>query len=198
MSAARWRPAAMLVGGALAAVGLLAFLLRPGDPPAPLPVTSAPVATTTTTAPPVLDATAPIAPPTASASNDKLVWNEDAGVYMLRLDNGELLPLPPGVTSASVVPQLPAEKPQTPEWKLEKTQRIFSLVDDRRARVEKDADDLEKAGKKQEAAEKRILAMRLKKQMESMKAEMGDYQKQILADGGTFDGDVYFDSGAPK
>lgn len=199
MSSANWRPAAMLVGGALAAIGLLVFLLRPADPPAPPPITSAPVATTTAPPPPTVEeAAAPPPRPSASASQSNLIWNEDAGVYMLRLDNGELMPLPPGVTSASIAPPLPAEKPQTPEWKLEKTQRIFSLVGDRAKSVEKDAEALEKAGKKQEAAEKKILAMRLRKQMESMKAEMADYQKQIVADGGTFDGDVYFEAGPPK
>lgn len=198
MSTERWRPAALLVGGSVAAIAVLVFALTPGDPPPPTPVTSVPTPSAPPPPPaPVIDAMAP-APPAASASQDHLIWNEDAGVYMIRLDNGELMPLPPGVTSASIAPPLPPEKPQTPEWKLEKTQRIFSLVGDRAKRVEKDADDLEKAGKKQEAAEKRILATRLRKQMESMKAEMADYQKQIIADGGVVDGDVYFEAGAAK
>ncbi len=188
----------MLVGGAIVVIGALLFALRPAEPPAPPPVTSVPV---TTAAPPPPPASTSAAPPpvvSASATQSNLIWNEDAGVYMMKLDNGELLPLPPGVTSASIAPPLPPEKPQTPEWKLEKTQRIFSLVGDRAKSVDKDADALEKAGKKQEAAEKRILATRLRKQMESMKSEMADYQQQIVADGGTFDGDVYYEAGPPK
>jgi len=188
----------MLVGGAVAAIGLLVFLLRP-EPPAPLPAPSAPAATSAPPPKPIEpEATVPTPPPKPSASQNNLIWNDDAGVYMIRLDNGELMPLPPGVTSASIAPPLPPEKPQTPEWKLEKTQRIFSLVGDRAKSVEKDAEALEKAGKRQEAAEKKILAMRLRKQMDSMKAEMADYQQQIVADGGAFDGDVYYDAGPPK
>lgn len=190
-----WRPAAWIVFGAVTAVGLVLVLLRPSEPPPPIvapPATpSAPSVTPSPSFPDPPDATA--APP-PSASNTNLMWNEDAGVYMLRLDNGEIIPLPPGVTSASVVPQLPAEKPQTNEWKLEKTQHIFALVDDRAKRVDKEAEDLEKQGKKQEAAEKRILATRLRKQLESMKGEMADYQKQIVSDGGIVDGDLYYDA----
>lgn len=192
----RWRPAAAIVGGALAAVGLVIVLLRPSAPPAPIvaipssPVPPAPVPPLKTLADPP-DATA--SPPPA-ASNDNLIWNDDAGVYMLKLDNGQIIPLPPGVTSASVTPPLPPEKPQTNEWKLEKTQRIFNLVGDRAKRIDKEADDLERAGKKQEAAEKRMLASRLRKQMESMKSEMADFQKQIVSDGGIVDGDLYFDA----
>jgi hypothetical protein len=179
---ARYRPTLLLVGFACLVVGVAVVALQPAKPPAP-PVTAPPPAGSAPPPPPQQPVMASAPPPVPSPSAaSSLRYDGDAGVYLIKLDDGSEMPLPPGVTSASIVPQLPAEQPQTPEWKLEKTKRIYAVVEERSKRLAAEADELEKKGDAEGARTKRTLAKRLEKQLASMNKEMADYQAQM--DGG--------------
>jgi hypothetical protein len=176
-----YRPALFLFGAVSIAIVAVLLLLRPSEP---TPIAAAPsIATATPSVAPPSSMPAPTSQPMASAPP------------AIPTASGIEAPAPPAVlASGDEPPPLPPQKGVTNEWLLEKTQRIYSVVDDRATRVEKEIADLEKQGKTQEAAEKKVLLKRLRSQMESMRTEMGGYQKNIVSDGGTFDGAVYYDA----
>ncbi len=185
----RWRPAAIVVGGTILLIGGIILLV--GNPTAvEHPETGvAPTATpiATTAVPTVQE---PVLPRVdASVAPDSDI--EDVKIYFITLPDGFQIPLPPGVTDAQILPEPDAEQAQTLEWKRDKVIRIHTVVTERVGRVEKEIADLEKDGKKEQAAEKKILLARLKKQLGDMKTEIKGYEDQITQDGGTISGGAF-------
>lgn len=86
------------------------------------------------------------------------------------------LDMPPPPLDGSGLYTAPPQKPITPEWELEKTKVALAGVQARSSRLEKEIADLERAGKSQEAAEKKILLKRLNAQIASMHAEMEQFK----------------------
>jgi hypothetical protein len=94
--------------------------------------------------------------------------------------------------------EIEPELPQTPEWKMGKTQQILRVVEARASRVEAEIAALEAEGKAAEAAEQRVLLGRLHKQVERMKADVRRYTDQILAAGGQVPEGGFAPDGAPR
>ena len=181
----------VLVSTTLLVILGVVLVTRGNAPEDPRP-TAAPSASTTPSAF-VFDAgPAVTVAATASAqpsSTSPIIRATDGGMDLFQMPDGALIPVPPGFSASTpFASAAPPELPQTPEWKLEKTQRILTLVTDRAARTEKEADELDRAGKTKEAAEKRVLLTRLKVQIADMNKEVKEYQGQIVADGGTLAG----------
>ncbi len=172
---AKWRPALLLGGGSLVVVGIFVAFGRESPPPSPTPSPPPPAAdvaqapadvalppppspTSTALVPPLAPSTsvvvaAPSAPPSAADS----------------------LPTAPPVPGGSVYTS-PPTKPITPDWEASQTQKALAAVQVRATRIEGEIAELEKAGKTQEAAEKKILLKRLQTQMSEMKADIAQYQ----------------------
>ncbi|HEU4409866.1 MAG TPA: hypothetical protein VFS43_31725 [Polyangiaceae bacterium] len=108
------------------------------------------------------------------------------------------MPPPDQIDRDAENPAIEPELPQTPEWKMGKTQQILRVVEARAARVEAEIGALEAEGKAAEAAERRVLLGRLRKQTEKMRAEIGRYTEQILASGGKVPEGGFGPDGAPR
>jgi hypothetical protein len=183
-----WKPAVLVGGGAIALVLLVVWLV---GGPTQVPVVPPPQTSTEPpeVAPPNWDASLP--PPsttviTAFPTPSSKLLTDGGDWSMFQLEDGAYVPVPPGWDGANpIASQLPPQTGETPQWKIAKTQRILELTGERAGRVEKEIADLEKAGKKDEAAEKKVLLGRLKLQMEEMRNEIKGYEAQI--DAGTWD-----------
>jgi hypothetical protein len=184
----RWRPAAIVVGGTLLLIGGIMLLV--GNPAVVEQPETGVAPTATPTAATAATTEEPVLPQVdASVAADGDI--SDVKIYFITLPDGFQIPLPPGVTDAQILPEPDAELAQTPEWKRDKIIRIHTVVTDRVGRVEKEIADLEKQGKKDQAAEKKILLGRLQKQLADMKTEIKGYEDQITGDGGTLSGGAF-------
>ncbi|MGZ3421568.1 MAG: hypothetical protein ACXVEF_43895 [Polyangiales bacterium] len=185
-----WTPALVMVAGALLAVGgLVIFFGSSNKAPITAPSVSVAPSASPTPLPDAAPATVqPSAAPTADASHGADANEEDA----------EDEPPPPWVIDKDANnPEIAPELPQTPEWKMGKTQRILEVVSRRAERVQKEIEALDKQGKKVEADEKRALLKRLNRRMDAMKKDIEGYKKEILADGGTIPPGGFAPDGAP-
>jgi len=172
---ANWTPAAMIFGGVLLAIVALLLIFRGGDPPAPVPSAPTPASSPS--------------PPTPSASPPPVVAEIDAALPPLDGDVtdeelGLSMPHPSKVDVDAQNPTIKPELPQTPDWKMGKTQQILAVVGRRAERVQKEIADLEKQGKTAEAEEKKILLKRLNLRMDAMRKDIEQFKKEIIADGG--------------
>jgi hypothetical protein len=177
--ALRW---VLVVSGVLGAV--LVFLLRPAPAPAPAPVAPAPVAK----APPA-EVTKPAAAPAPAKAPLPAgeVYVEGQGLAtVVPSDANQSIPHADGPTDdPSVNPPIEPEKPQTPEWKLEKTGRIAGLMSNRISRIEARLKELEARGDKAALEEERVLLERTKKRRGELDQEMAALREQIRSNGGT-------------
>ena len=176
----KWRPALIVLGATVVVVGL--FVAFRGTDATPTPTTTnastnvpdsattatsevgapATVAASVVTPPPPLATASPSAPPPPT------------------LADGEVAPPVPGEGSIFVPPE---PKPITPDWQAAKTEKALAAVKTRSDLLEKEIAALEKAGKTEEAAEKKVLLKRLATQMADMKVEIA----QFKADAGIAD-----------
>ncbi len=175
----------LLVGGTVLVLVLVVLATRRTEGPREQTVTdAAPASSADATSIPA----APLPPSGAqtAAAPVASIERTDAGDFFLMPD-GALVPVPPGFSASTpFADAAPPELPQTPEWKLEKTERILELVTERADRLEKEISAMEKAGST-DLAQKRVLLTRLRGQIASMKKEIQGYKDQIAADGGTMD-----------
>lgn len=74
------------------------------------------------------------------------------------------------------------EQPQTPEWKLEKTVHIASLVDRQIGRIESDLALAESRGDRTEAQRLRVRLARQKHRLEGIRGEVDDLRAAIGGD----------------
>jgi peptidoglycan hydrolase CwlO-like protein len=182
-----WVKAAVMVGAAILVVVVLAVFLGRSEQTPVVAVPSASVAPSSSA-----DAQPEAAPAIVASSKPA-----DAGVDA-EIRDAEDEPPPPWVVEEDASnPEIKPELPQTPEWKIGKTQRILSVVTRRAARVEKEIEALDAQGKKAEADEKRVLLSRLKKRMDAMKKDIAGYEKQIVDDGGVLPPHGFAPDGAP-
>jgi hypothetical protein len=92
---------------------------------------------------------------------------------------------PPLVPSGSGPP--PAKNNITPDWQAQKSEQALAAVQARYDQTKKEIDDLEKAGKPQDAADKKILLKRLEKQMADIKVEIANFKAAAAGDAGAID-----------
>lgn len=184
-----WTPAGLIVGGVVLIIVALLLVFRGGGEVAPAPVASV-------SPPPVGTTPAPPPTPPPSVVVEAAVPPLDAD---LTADDLAALSMPaPSVVDVDAKnPEIKPELPQTPDWKMGKTQQILAVVGRRAERVKKDIEDLEKAGKSDEAAEKKVLLKRLEHRMEAMRKEIADLKTEILADGGVVPDGGFAPDGAP-
>ncbi|HLL54163.1 MAG TPA: hypothetical protein VK447_11480 [Myxococcaceae bacterium] len=175
--ALRW---ILVVSGILGAV--LVFLLRPAPAPAPVPAAVAPAQVAKAPPPVVKPAPAPAAPLPAGE-----VYVEGQGLAtVVPSEEAQSIPHADGPTDdPSVNPPIEPEKPQTPEWKLEKTERIAGHMSNRISRIEARLKELQARGDKAALEEERVLLERTKKRRGELDQEMAALREQIRSNGGT-------------
>ncbi len=182
--ALRWAlPVAGILGAALVFV-----LLRPSPAPEP----TAQVAPKAAPAAPSAVARTEPAPAPAPAAKPSLPAGE---VYVEGQGLATVVPAEPNASvpppadgpedDPSVNPPIEPEKPQTPEWKLEKTTRIAGLMSNRISRLEARVKELEAKGDPAALEEQRVLLERNRKRRAELDVEMAALREQIRANGGT-------------
>lgn len=171
---AKWRPALILVGVTVVVIGLLIAFGGGADSNSAAPATStsassataptmaassaAPTSASVAPPPPSVDSTA-APPPTVSATTANS-WPAQ----------------PPGPADPASVFVPPETKPITGEWQAQKTEQALVVVQQRADKLTLEIADLEKSGKTQEAAEKKVLLKRLTTQIADMKTEIAQYK----------------------
>lgn len=74
--------------------------------------------------------------------------------------------------------EIPEEKPQTPEWKIEKTNKIFDHMAGRLDRLEDQIAEAERAGDHQRARHKRLLMKRTEHRLVELEGELEELRQQ--------------------
>lgn len=89
-------------------------------------------------------------------------------------------PDPDTAPPVDVNPPLPPEKPQTAEWKLQKTERITSLMAERADRIERELREAEARGEgdSSEARKQRILLERTRLRMKELRQDIEQLRSQ--------------------
>jgi len=174
----RWLLGAL---GAAAVIGLCLFSLRGPEPVAPgAPAPQGPSARAEPPAPPP-----PAVKPAPAGPQTVTVEGQGNATVVSSQPPSADMPPPDVTDDPSVNPPLEPEKPQTPEWKLEKTGRIVELMGRRLERIEKKIQEAEAHGDNAVAEEQRILLERTRKHRVELTQEMEALRAELRADGGT-------------
>lgn len=165
------------------AVTLVAVYLAREPAPAP---EEAPAA-----AQPKVESRAPAPSPIAAAAGPRPVTPDAGPVALKGQGSATVVPTPPEhmpnpdlSSGTDENPEILPEKPQTPEWRLEKTMLIADSLGKRVERLERDLREAEARGDKESATSRRMLLERSRMRVEELKREMASLREQVRADGG--------------